>query len=69
MAPSDVIFVGDNETDVNCAVDAGIPTVVAIADGDKATRLAALGASHLRANLHAVSDLLLHSSEQEHNQI
>ena len=60
LAPADVIFVGDNETDVNCAVGAGIPVVVAIADGDKGNRLAALGATHVRSDLHTVHDLLLH---------
>ena len=64
MAPSDVIFVGDNETDVNCAVGAGIAAVVAIAEGDKAARLVALGATHVRSDLHAVSDLLLHASQE-----
>ncbi len=58
VAAADAIFVGDNETDVSCGVSAGLRAVIAVAEGEKAQRLASLGATHVHADLFGVHETL-----------
>jgi HAD superfamily hydrolase (TIGR01509 family) len=52
----EAVFVGDNATDVGCGVSAGMKAVIAIAEGDKAQRLADMGATHVHADLYGVHE-------------
>ena len=61
LQPGEAIFVGDNETDVLCGVNAGLAAVVAIATGTKANHLVALGATHTVPDLIGLHELLFGS--------
>ncbi|HJN91979.1 MAG TPA: HAD family hydrolase [Dehalococcoidia bacterium] len=56
VEPTAAVFVGDNATDVGCGVSAGMMAVIAIAEGEKAQRLADMGATHVHADLYGVHE-------------
>ena len=59
VAPANAAFVGDTESDTNCARDAGIPVIIGLAGTRHASSLLASGATHVVDSLDEVLAILV----------
>ena len=59
VTPAHAAFVGDTESDTNCARDAGIPVIIGLTGTRDAATLRANGATHIVDSLAEVLPILL----------